>query len=279
MSQFISLVSVENRRAFTGRSFWLSIGCGVVLVIWHTVSRVVPRMYLNEDPLEGAYPFSLHQLWLGMDSISSATAIWLLLVSLLAAMPHAASLFDDRRTGYESHVATRATRINYYLAKYVAVSVSGGVAAAAPLVLSFVVTALFLPTLPPSPITGTFHLWASSIGGDLYYAHPFLYSLGSVITVFFWGGAIAGLALLCGFFLSIRVVVLVFPLLLVFLIDFVFTSVDPGLVLGRYSPLSFFQPSQRFLGMRLSIVVVEWIAVVGVTTLILWFRARQDEAV
>ena len=278
MGELLRSASTEVRRAFTGRSFLLSVACGMILVAWHTSARVLPRARLNQSVPVGTYPFSLHQLWMGMDGSSDAGGVYMYLVPLLAAIPYGASLFDDRRSGYDIQMVTRTKRMNYYLAKQGAVFLSGGVASIVPLITSFGVTALFVPALKPLPITGTFSLWASSVGADVYYAEPFLYFVGGLTIVFLWGGAMALLAVLAGHFLSIRVMVLVFPLLLLFFVEFVCASVNPDAVLLRYSPFSFVRLNQPIIGMSLSVILVEWLGVVAFTTAVLLVRARQDEA-
>lgn len=278
MTDFSRTVSVEVRRAFSGWPFLLSITCGMVVVVWHTLARVLPRGQLNQSVPDGMYPFSLHELWMGIDNSSDAGAVYVLIVPLLAAIPHGASLFEDRRSGYDLHMVTRVTRSKYYLAKQIAAFLSGGIVGVAPLVVSYGVTALFVPPLTPLPITGTFPIWASSIGSSVYYSAPFLYFVGGMCVVFLWGGAMALLSVFAGHFLSLRVVILVFPLLFLLFVEFVCASVTPDAVLLRYSPLSFIRLSQPITGVSLSAILVEWLGVVVVTTAVLLLRSRRDEA-
>lgn len=69
----------------------------------------------------------------------------------------------------------RAGSRNYLIAKYIAVFITGGVAAVFPLVLDLILTMPFVPALIPQMGTFLFGVNESEWLGSLFYVHPFLY--------------------------------------------------------------------------------------------------------
>ena len=70
----------------------------------------------------------------------------------------------------------RAGKMPYYLAKYAALFVSGGLAVVTPLLFNFLLTAMFIPAVRPDPSYLTaYGIGPASFLSMLFYAHPFLY--------------------------------------------------------------------------------------------------------
>lgn len=109
----------------------------------------------------------------------------------------------------------------YYLAKYIAVFLSGGVAAVAPLLLSFLLACMFLPAMKPEVNSPTF----STVIGDkssfpwLYYNLPMVFIALYLVINFVFSGLLACLGVVATAYLGYRFLVLVTPFIVYLFIN------------------------------------------------------------
>ena len=68
---------------------------------------------------------------------------------ILAALPMAASLSADMRSGYIKSVLTRTTAKSYYIAKFIAVAATAAVVVTVPFLLDFFLVAMKVPYFQP----------------------------------------------------------------------------------------------------------------------------------
>ena len=216
---------IELERAFTGRGMLLALLIGGALAVYHCVTQVVPMANAMEEMFapemmemlkqKGALitPDYLYCTWLsGTEFLNTPTTLFYTVFPILAALPFADSLFADIKGGYIKNVCLRTDRKNYYLAKFIAAFVAGGVAVAAPLLLSFLLACMFLPAIHPAPIA--YNL--SAIGdrssfGWLYFHMPMVFVALYLLINFVFGGLLACLGVAATTFLGYRFLVLVTP--------------------------------------------------------------------
>ncbi|SES05864.1 hypothetical protein SAMN05443377_1503 [Propionibacterium cyclohexanicum] len=274
------LLSIELGRAFAGRPMMVALAGGAAIVALH-MTKIVPLSQEGADTLarfgpKPTYsPPSLYQNWLGYDMSGAASLLFLFLMPLLACLPYGTSLFDDRRRGYDINVVSRVSRTQFYLAKAAAVFAAGGVAVVFPLAIDLVATASFLPAIRPEvtnygiPETG---MWSA-----LFFAHPLIYVLSYIAVNFLWGGTIAMLAMLAGYVVHNRIVVVTAPLIVLWIVAFGFASTPEGWA-AKYSPMDLVNPHQVAIGISFGALAIEWLIVTGLAVGFLAMRARRDEA-
>lgn len=160
---------------------------------------------------------------------------------VMAAMPYGWSYCQERKNGLFNQIASRCGAKKYYLSKYVAVFVSGGLAISMTVLLDLLVNAMILPYSELSPVLGVSAIISTGFLPELFYSCAWLHGLIWCGVTFLLGGAAACLCFLVGNWIRLQVVVILVPfaLLSVFneLYDFICIQVT-GIKTVELSPLS-----------------------------------------
>ncbi|GAA2184409.1 hypothetical protein GCM10009785_32190 [Brooklawnia cerclae] len=268
---------IELKRAFTGRSMLLALAAGLAVVTLH-MTQVIPLSQMSverKSALSPSYPHSLYRFWLGYDMSEMAGLLFLFLLPLLAALPFGASLFDDRRSGYDINVVTRAPRGRYYRAKAVAVFVSAGVAVAFPLLLDLCLTAMFLPAIRPEATV--FGIPETGMWSGLFYEHPLVYVLAYVLVNFLWAGSIGLMSVVAGYIVANRILVVATPFIILWVAEFALAAIPEGAG-SRFSPMELVNAHQTTVGIGFGAMAVEWLVVTALAAGFVALRSRVDES-
>ena len=137
--------------------------------------------------------------------------IFYMAIPILATLPFGSSFYDDINRGYARNVCVRAKKKYYLVAKYIAVFVSGGCVVAIPMVLSFLISSIFLPTMLPEASYTFTNIYPAYKWADLFYVQPLLYTSIYIFITFLFSGVTASLSLFITFFLNRKFVTFVFP--------------------------------------------------------------------
>lgn len=137
------LISSELRRGFTGYGFWLALLIGCAIAVWHGCcmegapvgfSHAGDVIYWNEKMMFP--PNNVAKSLMGM-TLDGQASVFMTVMPILAALPMAASLSADMRSGYIKSVLTRTTAKSYYIAKFIAVAATAAVVVTVPFRLIF----------------------------------------------------------------------------------------------------------------------------------------------
>lgn len=193
----------------------LVIGLGIALinVLENKLTGDELRpLILSGDHVGSRSPwgFSLFLLWMPLNPTSYGTLLYSLVWPILAAMPYGWSYLRERAGGLYLQTTVRAGRTTNYLAKYAAVFVSGGLAAAFPVLCNLLASAMICPYVLPS-IMNSVQIADGYFLSELYFTAPWAYALLWCGVVFLLGGAAAGLCLLAGAGLRLQVTTMLTP--------------------------------------------------------------------
>ena len=130
--------------------------------------------FLNDENLMGFFEIS-YTNWIGSHNIYLQQNIFYMAIPILATLPFGSSFYDDINRGYARNVCVRAKKKYYLVAKYIAVFVSGGCVVAIPMVLSFLISSIFLPTMLPEASYTFTNIYPAYKWADLFYVQPLLY--------------------------------------------------------------------------------------------------------
>lgn len=84
----------------------------------------------------------------------------------------------------------RAGEKSYLTAKFLATFIAGGLAMVVPLIINFMLTALFIPAITPVPTYDTMYgVFGNSLFSSLYYTQPFAYVAVYMLVDFMFCGA------------------------------------------------------------------------------------------
>lgn len=279
------MLRMELYKALKNKLFYISIVIGCIITIFSFVYNL--GMYQNEllmrntaeaNPMYAAS--SLFNLWMGGEPFSLGTSVYFFVFPLLVTIPYGWSYCEEKQCGYIRMVTVRSGKTAYFLSKYVAVFLSGGLAMVIPLVFNFLLSAMFFPAVMPMPIYCTTNgIFFDSLLSMLYYSKPFLYVLIYLCIDFLFSGLIACLSYGAASFVKHRAVTVILPLFLLLAVhysrQFVYTS--QTIRYKEISPMFFLRPVGAVYPASWLVIIVE-LAVLFLITFFLsmaWERRHE----
>ncbi|MFU0826830.1 MAG: hypothetical protein ACFWTJ_04700 [Lachnoclostridium sp.] len=202
------LLKMELKRAFINRGMLYSVLIGMVLSIWHIIQVVLPMSERIKKLDVGIYPGSLFYIWLGGNTYPIQSYLFYLILPILATLPYGTSLFEDKNGGMLKNIYTRTEKKSFLISKYLATFISGGCAVVFPLVVNLALTSTMIPALIPEPSENA-TLMPISIMYEIYYTHPWIYTIIFIFIDFIFAGLIAALSLLVTFYVEYKFIALV----------------------------------------------------------------------
>ena len=143
-------------------------------------------------------------------------AILAYMFPLLAVLPHSMSYYKDYKSGYIKQMLVRVTAKQYTRAKYIATFISGGLVFVLPMILEFMVLATFLPLHDPHRFNGMLN-GETVFGMQLFYEHPFVFTLMWWGIEFVFAGLFACIALMVSKYISNYFSVFITPFTIAFI--------------------------------------------------------------
>lgn len=267
------VIRIELSRVLKNKKFLFALAVGCIIALAHFFKYgygVSGDIYSAKSD----YPVTAFESWIGSTLISIKTFLCFLIAPILATIPFGDSFFGDKKSGHIKNVFIRTKKSHYYIAKYVATFIVGGLAAVVPLLLNFYLTTLVLPSLVPQ-VAGTGYLVDSlSMWYELFFSQPFVYVFLYLLIDFVFFGLIATLALSISHFVENRFVFLLAPFLLKVIMSFVLRSIG----LFQYDPTIFLIPYQPAKGIDISYILVVAGILFALTFGTFYFKGVRDDA-
>ena len=222
-------VKIELWKSFHNNLFYSSIIIGIIFSITNSIhnARVVneyTKIIINSIEqnysLSTSYEgFSLFTSWLAVNSASIGSNLYNMLWPILASMPFGSSYSADRSSGYFNQIICRVNSKHYYIAKYIAVYISGGIAIFIPCLFDLLINALICPVCTPDVTTSILPIFNMSFISELYYTQPWIHALTWCILKFIWGGIAASTCWLVGSKCRFQTIVILVPFATFMLLD------------------------------------------------------------
>lgn len=222
-------IKTELWKAIHNRMFLLSLLLGLlvctiqIIQVAMDVNEIIPRILDSKDGSNPGYSgISLFFNWIGTDGFYFGSRLFFFLWPILASLPFGWSYAKERKDGLYNQIVTRCSAKDYYIAKYIAVFTTGGLAVVIPVMLNLFVLATFCPydVLDIMNMSNVFnyHFLAS-----LYYTKPWVYAFIWCGIQFLWGGAGACLCFVTGTKFRLSLITILFPFILMLIIDSLYT--------------------------------------------------------
>ena len=244
----------ELRKALTNRMLYIALAIGLVFCTWDVLENMGNMEEFNKRIAEskdwpginrdtrGHIGYSLFYLWLGLGTRGGSIfyTIW----PMLAAMAYGWSYLEDRRGGVYNQIAARTNTKIYYISKYIAVFVSGGLAVSVPLLLDLLANALVGPY---EHIPQIFDMVNNSgFASELFYTSHWAYGLVWCGMTFLFGGVAACLCFVVGTKLRYGVMTVLVPYAVYVVWDSVFYNLRASILSDvelALSPLRIISPT------------------------------------
>lgn len=248
------IYKIELARSFQNTGFKISllIGCGIACVHW--ITCVIPiafyqDTYMTSDILM-RYPSNVFNNWIGA-STYMYSYLFFLFIPLLAALAYGSSFLSDMKYGFIQNVCIRTERKHYFLAKYLAVFLSGGISVLIPLGLNFMLTSAVLPLVKPQAADYTSLIGIGSTLGDFFFECPMIYIWIFAIIIFLFSGIYATYALIAAYYTEHLFITVLMP----FVLTAFFNSIAS--IFGKNDWQSVFFLNPGYPGNRLVPIIVE----------------------
>jgi len=282
-----ALLKTELHKALKNKYFFITLIIASVIAILGAINRIneyqIVLELVNADKaahggVSWRNPYlpadTLFTYWIGGECFSLYFSLYFLLIPLFAAFPYGWSYFMEYKKGYVKNVITRTSKKNYFLAKYIAVFIAGGLVVALPLLLNFLTVSCFVPARTPSVLYSAYtYVVFSQMWSALFYTHPFVYVGLYLLLNFAFGGLIACLCLAISFVIKNRVAVLVVPLFLMLCLNFANTYSKTW----ELSPINFLHPGVVVNPANGWIVLLEGACLFAVSFGVTMWRGQRDD--
>jgi len=220
-------LKLELKKALKNKFFFIAVLIGCIITIqnvWYFVNMYNNELKFISDYFKSSgidlsgYSYSTGNspfvAWVGTEAQSKSSTVLYFILPLLIAIPYGWSYCSERKSGYEKNIIIRSGKINYYLSKYIAIFVSGGLTIVITLLFNFLTLSLFLPLRKPyvgdDIYTGVFpyHIFCS-----VFYTHPYIYVFFKLLLAFVFCGLIACISYSASLLTKNKVIVTIVPFL------------------------------------------------------------------
>lgn len=217
---FGRLLRMECRKAIGNKFFKIAFGaalCFALLSAWYCIdsyffSRQQAEQYGSGNPMLQVE--TLYNTWIGGEGMSLGFSLFFTLLPLLATLPYGWSYFVERKSGYERQVMARSNKKDYFLSKYIATFLAGGLVILIPLLVNFFLVACFIPAILPDYAYMIYYgVELGHLGSSLFYTIPILFVLLYLVLDFIFAGLFACMSLALSLLVKNRVAVMLLPFL------------------------------------------------------------------
>ncbi|MDD6207688.1 MAG: hypothetical protein PUB10_04100 [Clostridiales bacterium] len=205
----------ECKRAFTSKGMLAALLTGGGLAVLQMATSGMERAKMLQVKGQTSL-ISLYDCWLGGNPFGVFTAIFYMIVPILAVMPYGGPYFMDKKTGYMQGICLRSSHKKYLQAKFCSVFLTAGTAVCLPLILNLILNAMILPAVRPELTACKSTIQGIDLGGAFYYGHPMLYTCVYLVLDFIFAGLWGTLSLAGAEFLDNHFIVQLFPFILYF---------------------------------------------------------------
>lgn len=282
------VLKLELKKAFCNKMFYLVVGIGLVIAAisaWQMIDKYYLGLEMEANALKvtehGSNPnYALSMLYnnclvTGFDQ--SMTALFYTLLPLLVCLAYGWSYFGERKSGYVMNVMIRThKKSQYFLAKYIAVFLSGGAAAVIPLIVNFLAVACFIPAYQPDLFYEMYYSMQSHFLRELFYPHPMVFMCILFALNFFFGGLMATCCVALTFFVKNKFAVILLPFMCLFGVQYLQDNVWIILSDAYISPMDFLRGYA--IEYTSGMVILIWAVVLLVFTLgTVWGKGARDD--
>lgn len=282
-----SMMRLEIHKALRNKLFYGSIliGCAITMLslvyntgIYQADFATVNGSASNLNPMQAVN--SLFNRWIGGEPFSLGSSIYFFVFPLLVAIPYGWSYCEEKQCGYIRMMVVRSGKRDYFLSKYIAVFISGGLAMVIPLLFNFYLTSLFIPAAMPNPMYCTNNgIFFNSLMSMLYYSMPFLYVFLYLCIDFLFCGLIACISFGVTSFVRHRPIVVILPLF--FLLGFHYSRqfffTTPTVIYKEISPMFFLHPVAAIYNASWAVIIIEAVALFIITFSLSMIWERRHE--
>ncbi len=251
------MLKEELHQALHGISFWVALVLGLLLTGSHYIREVLmifPTTQQVAAAISAGFLPSVFNVWIGANFTTLEAYLFFLLLPVLAALPFAGSFCEELQSGFlQVKLLSCKHKRDYFIAKSLTVFLTGGIVILVPLLANLLCTAATVPAFIPIASSARFSIFPTSMWAELFYSHPWVYTVAYLLIIFIYSGLFAQLALIVSYYLSNKILVILSPMLIyIFLYGICST-----LSIGQFAPFCFLPPNQPVFRVSFGIITIE----------------------
>lgn len=254
----IELIKIELRKALKNKIFYatilVAIGITILSLIYSLSIYKKSNIGIDEYAKANSIVYNpdvqtniLFNEWIGGEGGSLGTVIYYFIFPILCALPYGWSFCTEKKNGYRKTIIVQSGKKEYFVAKYIATFISGGLVMVLPLIANFMMTACFFPAVKPFVVYDIYYaVFPKNMMAELFYSRPFLYVFLYLCIDFIFCGILTCLCISAATFIRQKYVVMIIPFLLCLGINFFMNSTYDNSKSGykELSPFYFLKPIQ-----------------------------------
>ncbi|MBB2481715.1 hypothetical protein H5P36_16150 [Bacillus sp. APMAM] len=213
------MFKLEVSRIKKNPIFWLVIILGFILAVIPVID-LWPHGVTKDYYVD--YPMSAYISW--MFFTGNTYHIYSLIFPLLATLAYSDAYAEDFNSGFIKNILTKVNKNKYLRVRFIVNFLVGGSVSTFPLIVNFLGEMTAFPLIENNQYFGMPIVIEDSFWPQLFYSHPFLYVMLRMLIIFLFGGMLASLGLAFSTIIKNRYIVLIFPFLIVLIIDILLTS-------------------------------------------------------
>lgn len=288
-----NILGIELKKAVMNKGFLTAVLIGIFLAVVSFIYNVsinkndtnAMTEYAESDGVTynpDTASDTLFNNWIGGEGGSLGTVVYYFIFPLLITLPYGWSFVSEKKSGYWRTMAVYCGKRNYYVCKYIAMFLSGGMAMVIPLIFSIMLTACYFPAVKPFVVYDIYYaVFSNSLFADLYYTYPFIYLLVYLVIDFVFCGVLACLCMTAALFIKQKPIVMVTPMLFCMAVNFCTKFVYDAAIHSynnkELSPLYYLKPYSNRYPSDMMVIAMTAVALFIVTFVISYGWERHNE--
>ncbi|MGO4987504.1 hypothetical protein ACTQ46_04405 [Gallicola sp. Sow4_E12] len=247
------IIKLEWNRMVRGKGFWIAFGISLIICIAQFVDYGLfiddgyPEVLERGEAIVMESPLSIYLGWIGGELNSKTRYLFLLLLPILASLPHSASLLEDEETGFKNAVCTRVSKSDYIKGKYFITFLGAFLVIFVPVLLNIVLQSTVTSFITPTPESAMTEVQLPLVffGQRLFFERPLLFLIFNSFQWGILGGYLAVMGMISYSIMPKKYFVVLFPFFIWKAADLIFQMTGfHSLMPSEYfsPPLGHFHP-------------------------------------
>ena len=283
-----NMLKIELRKALKNKMFFFSIILGFAVTFLsflynyelYTKALRDNKLYSDEyniiiNPMLSMN--TLYDSWVGGEAFTLGTTVFFFIFPILIAIPYGWSYCSELKSGYIKNAIIRCGKPEYFMSKYIATFLSGGLTMCIPLICNFLLTASFIPAYQPQVRYMQYYsIFSNTFMSDIFYNHPNLYVLIYIMIDFVFCGLICCLSCTAANFIRNKAVAILTPFGIMLLFNYVSDIINSNYY-TEVSPMSFLRPCPSSYSTNIYVIIFEMLLFLALTITPMFVRRKHYE--
>ena len=278
-----NIIKLELKKAIISKFFLMGLAILLLFAILSGIYMLENRVSYNPNDItsleyyfeNGKFKtnpdlslYGFYNSWVGGEALSLFQSLFFNLLPIGAAIPFAWSYHTERKSGYLKNIASRTDKKKYFIAKTIAVFISGALVVLIPLIVNIALVSAFVPSIDPfAGYTFYNYHYVGEMWIEYYFTNPALYVSLYVLFDALYGGIFALLSFATAFYIKNILAVLFLPYCLTMVVGYLQNIIIAN---GWFDVTYTISPSYYLHSLMYGGSRIEWV-IISITLFLLTF--------